>query len=45
MNEDLTQLQLDQKKKGMKKVMEARKNGRWANYRDGKIIVAEKWNS
>lgn len=45
LDEDLTPAQVAHRKEHMSKVFEARKNGKWAVYRDGRVIITERRSS
>ena len=42
LDDDLTPAQVAHRKENMPRVLDARKEGKWAVYRDGKVIITEK---
>ena len=42
LDDDLTILQQEHKREGLKQAMATREQGKWAVYRDGKVIIREK---
>ena len=42
LDDDLTPAQVTHRKENMPRVLDARKEGKWAIYRDGKVIITEK---